>query len=167
MGLKIQFVIYPLFKILNTIQSQVLTHVTDQKINFFQNIRIKNPLHKLSEKACMCFKIRRVKTHDFTVNKNKFSVTLPYATKQMPKKTLFRLCSGQLAFNIFLNNFKHLGALCVEPKLVLDYQPSTLVCSIQLLGVKFLAQRGFNQSNMIFTPAKRQLQHSVAREEAH
>ena len=32
-----------------------------------QYIRIQNPLHKQSEKACMCFKTRRVRTRDFTV----------------------------------------------------------------------------------------------------
>ena len=29
---------------------------------------VKNPLHKLTEKARMCFKTRRVRTRDFTVN---------------------------------------------------------------------------------------------------
>jgi hypothetical protein len=32
-----------------------------------QYIRIENPLHKQSEKACMCFKTRRVRTRDFTI----------------------------------------------------------------------------------------------------
>ena len=30
-------------------------------------ISIENPLHRQSEKACMCFKTRRVRTRDFTV----------------------------------------------------------------------------------------------------
>ena len=29
--------------------------------------RIKNPLHKQFQKACMCFEARRVRTQDFTV----------------------------------------------------------------------------------------------------
>ena len=32
-----------------------------------QYIRIKNPLHKQSDKACMCFKTRRARTRDYTV----------------------------------------------------------------------------------------------------
>ena len=28
---------------------------------------IENPVHKQSEKACMCFKMKRVRTRDFTV----------------------------------------------------------------------------------------------------
>ena len=41
-----------------TVKSRVLTCVTNKKINFLsrsQYIRTENPLHKQSEKACMCF----------------------------------------------------------------------------------------------------------------
>ena len=46
--------------------------VTNQKINFLskgQYIRVKNPLHKQSEKAYMCFKTRRASTRDYMVLK--------------------------------------------------------------------------------------------------
>ena len=36
-----------------------------------QYIRIKNPHHKQSEKACMCFYTRHIRTHNFTVYINK------------------------------------------------------------------------------------------------
>ena len=35
-----------------------------------QYIRIKNPLHKQSEKSCMCFKTRWASTHDYTVSRH-------------------------------------------------------------------------------------------------
>ena len=38
-----------------------------------QYIRIKNPLHKRSEKACMCFNTRRASTRDYTVYEFWFS----------------------------------------------------------------------------------------------
>ena len=37
-----------------------------------QCIRTKNPIHKQSEKAYMCFKTRRVRTRDFTVYEKQF-----------------------------------------------------------------------------------------------
>ena len=40
-----------------------------QKVTVY--IRIKNPLHKQSEKACMCFKTRQTSTRDYMVNQCK------------------------------------------------------------------------------------------------
>ena len=36
-------------------------------VKMSQYIRIENPLHKRSEKACMCFYMRRASTRDYTV----------------------------------------------------------------------------------------------------
>ena len=49
---------------------RVLTCVTNQEINFLSkcHTRIKNPLHRQSEKACMCFLMRDVRTRDFMVS---------------------------------------------------------------------------------------------------
>ena len=45
--------------------------VTNLKNQLFversQYIRVENPLHKQFEKACMCFKTRRVRTRNFMV----------------------------------------------------------------------------------------------------
>ena len=40
--------------------------VTNSKLKFLPNISIENPLHRQSDKACMCFKPRPVRTRDFT-----------------------------------------------------------------------------------------------------
>ena len=60
-------------------KSQVLTCVSNQEILWKCRSRyvwIKTPLHKQSEKACMCFKMRQASTRDFTV------IPIPQKTMQ-------------------------------------------------------------------------------------
>ena len=83
----------------------MLTRITNYKINFFfkrsENIRIKNPIYKQSENACMCFKTRLVRTRDFTVLKS-------YYISQI-NETLRIQLDGNAIFD-----FLHIETTCIE-----------------------------------------------------
>ena len=51
------------------LKSLVSTRVYNLEIKFLPkgHISIENPLHRQSEKACMCFKTRWASTRDYTV----------------------------------------------------------------------------------------------------
>ena len=91
-----------------------------------QCIRIENPLHKQSEKACMCFYTGWVRTHDFTISTQVISFSDNKKSCWQPK--LRSLCNKIL---LWRHNMVYLRLPSPRPYLGLYYILARFITQIR------------------------------------